>query len=82
MSNRKYFWLIVLVLAIICLLGCEKGPLAAGQATITASPIPADHPEAIGPPAVNRAVCRLLHEVRAVKHTVRVKKHRIKLIEE
>ena len=40
MSNRKMFWLLVLVLTLLCVLGCEKRPQDRPERTIAASAVP------------------------------------------
>ncbi len=81
MTNRKFFWLLVLVLTLVCVVGCEIRPPVEHQTANAAPPTPSYQSEAIEPPQVNRTLVRVFYRVRAVRHPVRVKKHRIRLIE-
>ncbi len=74
MTNRKLFWLLVLVLTLLCVSGCEKSPQLAGQSTITAPATPWYPPKAV---STDEALRRILDEVQAVRHPVRAGNYRL-----
>ncbi len=81
MTYRKFFWLIVLTFVLVCVFGCEIRPPQDHQTANAAPPTPSYRSEAPGAPQVNRTLVRVFYRVRTVRHPVRVKKHRIRLIE-